>query len=375
MSAAIEQEFQEIDATNDWQARYLEIRHKSSDYPHRVAKYPENRNRNRYRDVSPYDHSRVKLQNTENDYINASLVVIEEAQRYYILTQGPLPNTCCHFWLMVWQQQTKAVVMLNRIVEKESSGESRMISHFHYTTWPDFGVPESPASFLNFLFKVRESGSLSPEHGPAVVHCSAGIGRSGTFSLVDTCLVLMEKKDPFSVDIKKVLLDMRKYRMGLIQTPDQLRFSYMAVIEGAKFIMGDSTIQKRWKELSKEDQAPSSEQSPPHPIKVTTEKYNGNSIGLENKDQMEKINTDLSTKVQDITDGNIENSVRKRLREDRRANTAQKLQQMKQKLNETERKRKRWLYWKPILTKIGFGTLILVGAYSCWKMYFQEHSL
>ncbi|XP_010191417.1 PREDICTED: tyrosine-protein phosphatase non-receptor type 2-like, partial [Mesitornis unicolor] len=97
-----------------------EIRHKSSDYPHKVAKYPENRNRNRYRDVSPYDHSRVKLQNAENDYINASLVVIEEAQRYYILTQGPLPNTCCHFWLMVWQQQTKAVVMLNRIVEKES---------------------------------------------------------------------------------------------------------------------------------------------------------------------------------------------------------------------------------------------------------------
>ncbi|XP_074432684.1 tyrosine-protein phosphatase non-receptor type 2 isoform X4 [Larus michahellis] len=375
MSAIIEQEFQEIDATNDWQARYLEIRHKSSDYPHRVAKYPENRNRNRYRDVSPYDHSRVKLQNAENDYINASLVVIEEAQRYYILTQGPLPNTCCHFWLMVWQQQTKAVVMLNRIVEKESSGESRMIFHFHYTTWPDFGVPESPASFLNFLFKVRESGSLSPEHGPAVVHCSAGIGRSGTFSLVDTCLVLMEKKDPFSVDIKKVLLDMRKYRMGLIQTPDQLRFSYMAVIEGAKFIMGDSTIQKRWKELSKEDQAPSSEQSPPHPTKITTEKYNGNSIGLENKDQMEKINTDLSTKVQDITDGSIESTVRKRLREDRKANTAQKLQQMKQKLNETERKRKRWLYWKPILAKIGFGTLILVGAFSCWKMYFQEHSL
>uniref|UniRef100_G1N965 protein-tyrosine-phosphatase n=1 Tax=Meleagris gallopavo TaxID=9103 RepID=G1N965_MELGA len=255
------------------------------------------------------------------------------------------------------------------------NGESRMISHFHYTTWPDFGVPESPASFLNFLFKVRESGCLSPEHGPAVVHCSAGIGRSGTFSLVDSCLVLMEKKDPFSVDIKKVLLDMRKYRMGLIQTPDQLRFSYMAVIEGAKFIMGDSTIQKRWKELSKEDQAPSSEQSPPHPAKITTEKYNGNSVGLESKDQMDKISTGLSTKVQDGTDGNVESAARKRLRDDRKANTAQKLQQMKQKLNETERKRKRWLYWKPILVKIGFGTLILVGAYFCWKMYFQEHSL
>lgn len=67
---------------------FKEIRSESHDYPHRVAKFPENRNRNRYRDVSPYDHSRVKLQNAENDYINASLVDIEEAQRSYILTQA-----------------------------------------------------------------------------------------------------------------------------------------------------------------------------------------------------------------------------------------------------------------------------------------------
>uniref|UniRef100_A0A8C6QXP7 protein-tyrosine-phosphatase n=1 Tax=Nannospalax galili TaxID=1026970 RepID=A0A8C6QXP7_NANGA len=120
MSATIELEFEDLDAQCRWQPLYLEIRNESHDYPHRVAKFPENRNRNRYRDVSPYDHSRVKLQNTENDYINASLVDIEEAQRSYILTQGPLPNTCCHFWLMVWQQKTKAVVMLNQIVEKES---------------------------------------------------------------------------------------------------------------------------------------------------------------------------------------------------------------------------------------------------------------
>lgn len=67
-----------------------------------------------------------------------------------------------------------------------------------------------------------------------------------------------------------------------------------------------SCLQKRWKELSKEDQAPSSEQSPPHPAKITTEKYNGNSVGLESKDQMDKISTGLSTKVQDGTDGNVE---------------------------------------------------------------------
>ncbi|XP_028920955.1 tyrosine-protein phosphatase non-receptor type 2 isoform X1 [Ornithorhynchus anatinus] len=424
MSVTIEREFEEVDAANRWHPVYLEIRNQSHDYPHRVAKSLENRNRNRYRDVSPYDHSRVKLQNTENDYINASFVVIEEAQRNYILTQGPLPNTCCHFWLMVWQQKTRAVVMLNRIVEKESikceqywptkedqvmlfketgfcvrlvsedvksyytvhllqlenisSGETRTISHFHYTTWPDFGVPESPASFLNFLFKVRESGSLNAEHGPAVIHCSAGIGRSGTFSLVDTCLVLMEKReDPFSVNIKQVLLNMRKYRMGLIQTPDQLRFSYMAVIEGAKFIMGDSTIQKRWKELSKEDQAPSNELSPPRGNRIITDKFNGNRVGLEEEeaagDRMTK--TEISSKTHDSVEGNTESAVRKRLREDRKANTAQKVQQMKQRLSETERKRKRWLYWKPILTKLGFGTVILVGAYACWKLYFQEHSL
>ncbi|XP_061450908.1 tyrosine-protein phosphatase non-receptor type 2 isoform X1 [Rhineura floridana] len=420
VTATIEQEFQEIDAANGWQPRYLDIRHQSSDYPHKVAKYAENRNRNRYRDVSPYDHSRVILQNTDNDYINASLVVNEEAQRNYILTQGPLPNTCCHFWLMVWQQKTKAVVMLNRIVEKESvkcaqywptkeeeqmmfketgfcvrlksegvksyytvrqlqleninTGETRMIFHFHYTTWPDFGVPESPASFLNFLFKVRESGSLNPEHGPAVIHCSAGIGRSGTFSLVDTCLVLMEKReDPLSVDIKQVLLNMRKYRMGLIQTPDQLRFSYLAVIEGAKYIMGDSTIQNQWKELSKEDQAPSSDRSPPCPTKLTTERYNGTNVGLENQEQAENIiNTDFSSSVQNTADASTDMAVRKRLREGRKANTAQMVQQMKHRLSEAEQKRKRWLYWKPILTKIGFGSAVFIGVYSCWKLYFQS---
>lgn len=69
--------------------------------------------------------------------------------------------------------------------------ESREIIQFHYTTWPDFGVPSSPTAFLDFLKKVQESGTLNPEFGPAVVHCSAGIGRSGTFCLVDSCLVIV----------------------------------------------------------------------------------------------------------------------------------------------------------------------------------------
>lgn len=308
----MEKEFEQIDKAGSWQAIYQDIRHETSDFPCRVAKLPKNKNRNRYRDVSPFDHSRVRLHQEDNDYINASLIQMEEAQRSYILTQGPLPNTCGHFWEMVWEQKSRGVVMLNRVMEKGSlkcaqywpqkeekemvfedtnlkltlvsedvksyytvrqlelenltTQETREILHFHYTTWPDFGVPESPASFLNFLFKVRESGSLSQEYGPIVVHCSAGIGRSGTFCLADTCLLLMDRrKDPSSVDIRKVLLEMRKFRMGLIQTADQLRFSYLAVIEGAKFIMGDASVQEQWKEQSHEDLEPPPQHAPPPP--------------------------------------------------------------------------------------------------------------
>ncbi|KFM73383.1 Tyrosine-protein phosphatase non-receptor type 1, partial [Stegodyphus mimosarum] len=189
---------------------------------------------------------------------------------------------------MVWEQKSKAILMLNRVIEKNAvkchqywpvgsknggddelslmdvklkitflsakdesyyilreflitdleTHDSRRVLQFHYTTWPDFGVPESPAAFLNFLFSVRESGALNSNVGPPVVHCSAGIGRSGTFCLVDSCLVLIEKSnDPDSINIRQRLLEMRHYRMGLIQTPDQLRFSYLAIIEGAKRIL------------------------------------------------------------------------------------------------------------------------------------------
>uniref|UniRef100_A0A672L8B0 protein-tyrosine-phosphatase n=1 Tax=Sinocyclocheilus grahami TaxID=75366 RepID=A0A672L8B0_SINGR len=197
--------------------------------------------------------------------------------------------------------------------------ETREIYHFNYTTWPDFGVPESPASFLNFLFKVRESGSLGPENGPAVVHCSAGIGRSGTFSLVDTCLVLMDKrKDPSSVDIQKVLLDMREYRMGLIQTPDQLRFSYMAVMEGAKSILEDSALQ-----------------------------------------------------VSSIVRLHYYICLRKRNREERIASTAQKVQQMKLKLSDSEKKKEKWLFWKPILLNVGAGAAVALGLCMCWAFLSQ----
>ncbi|KAI3361496.1 hypothetical protein L3Q82_013645 [Scortum barcoo] len=403
-----------------------DIRNQASEYPYKVAKLPANRNLNRYRDVSPYDHSRVRLENSENDYINASLVLVEEAQRAYILSQGPLRNTCGHFWLMIWEQCSKVVIMLNRVIEKGSekcaqywptteelqmsftdtgfvvrllseedqsyytirvlqlqntmTGELRTIYHYHYTTWPDFGVPESPASFLNFLFKVRESGSLGPEHGPAVVHCSAGIGRSGTFALVDTCLVLMDKrKDPSSVDIQKVLLDMRKFRMGLIQTSDQLRFSYMAVIEGAKLIPQDNLAaqvaqsqQNKQRAISRDDLEPDLPPPPPPPRPHLNDSRPNGQPGPCLEPQPAS-GDHLLAGDPDSPDHNMaENSgnVRKRHREERIASTAQKVQQMKQRLTDSERNREKWLYWRPILLNVGAGAALAVGLLVCW-MYSQ----
>lgn len=316
---------------------------------------------------------------------------------------------------MIWEQCTKAVIMLNRVIEKGSekcaqywpttdelqmsftdtgfvvrllseedqshytirvlelqntkTGESREIYHFHYTTWPDFGVPESPASFLNFLFKVRESGSLDPKHGPSVVHCSAGIGRSGTFALVDTCLVLMDRREnPSSVDIQRVLLGMREYRMGLIQTPDQLRFSYMAVIEGAKLILtGNLAAQNKLRVLSRDDLEPDLPPPPPPPRPhLNDSRPNGPCL-----EAQEPSGDPLLAGEADSQDHNVVNSghVRKRHREERIASTAQRVQQMKQRLTDSERKREKWQYWRPILLNVGVGTALAVGLL-CW-MYSQ----
>ncbi|XP_056647973.1 tyrosine-protein phosphatase non-receptor type 61F isoform X1 [Diorhabda carinulata] len=286
----IESEYLQLNAKNEWQILYQRIRNQSyKDNIYTEAVKPQNKILNRYRDVNPYDHSRIVLNRNSIDYINANLVKVERANRQYILTQGPLSNTYSHFWLMIWEQQTKAVVMLNKLVEKKQdkcyqywpskigsehimkledvgltveyleqqdhsyyltrllrltdteSGKSRDIIQFHYTTWPDFGVPCSPTAFLEFLKKVRDAGGLEADVGPAVVHCSAGIGRSGTFCLVDSCLVLIEKYGINSVDVKEILLEMRKYRMGLIQTAEQLRFSYQAIIEGTKQIFNQNS--------------------------------------------------------------------------------------------------------------------------------------
>ncbi|XP_006839248.1 PREDICTED: tyrosine-protein phosphatase non-receptor type 1 [Chrysochloris asiatica] len=433
----MEKEFEQIDKAGSWAAIYQDIRHEASDFPCKVAKLPKNKNRNRYRDVSPFDHSRIKLHQEDNDYINASLIKMEEAQRSYILTQGPLPNTCGHFWEMVWEQKSRGVVMLNRVMEKGSlkcaqywpqkeekemifedtnlkltlisediksyytvrqlelenmtSQETREILHFHYTTWPDFGVPESPASFLNFLFKVRESGSLSLEHGPIVVHCSAGIGRSGTFCLADTCLLLMDKrKDPSSVDIKKVLLEMRKFRMGLIQTADQLRFSYLAVIEGAKFIMGDSSVQEQWKELSHEDLEPPPEHvpPPPRPPKRVPEPNNGrykdffpNHLWVKDETEDSQGDGPIEAKTRilvnaphDMESSSQDTEVRRRMVGGDPHGTPVTVPVKAEPLAPEEEEDQALTHWKPFLVNVCMAAAFTAGAYLCYRFLFNSNT-
>lgn len=437
--SAMEAEFREIDENGSWSAIYQEIRQQSCELPCKVAKLPENKTRNRYRDVSPFDHSRICLQLGTNDYINASLITVEETQRNYILTQGPLPNTCGNFWEMVWEQRTRGVVMLNRVIEKGSikcaqywpqreerdiifedtnfkltfvsediksyytvrklelenlsTQETREILHFHYTTWPDFGVPESPASFLNFLFKVRESGCLNSDHGPVVVHCSAGIGRSGTFCLVDTCLLLMSmRKDPSSVRIRDILLEMRRYRMGLIQTADQLRFSYLAVIEGAKYIKGDTSLQESWKELSNEEDDPP-EFTPPPPLPPPRDPYNGRvepSFFPENDEVIQQMeirslgsSQDSGLRQRNIAapqppaDGaQLDGHMGIGDHSSKAPTISEQQQEMEeQELPETAQQQKESSpvpgTWSPLLTNVCLCTALALSAYVCYRACFH----
>ncbi|CAH1647418.1 unnamed protein product [Spodoptera littoralis] len=376
----VEEEYLDIVSRNAWALVYQKIGLECQRYGYTLneAKKAQNKPLNRYRDVNPFDHTRVVLKRCERDYINANYVTMERANRRYILTQGPLAFTVGHFWLMIWEQNTKAILMLNKVIEKNEikchwywpqgigethkmtfndvqlalvlekeedccyystrqfklydleSGENRDVMQYHYTTWPDFGVPTSPNAFLQFLKRVRESGVLDPTDGPPVIHCSAGIGRSGTFCLVDCCLVIVEREGIENLNIQEALLEMRRHRMGLIQTPDQLRFSYQAVIEG---------------NLNFSQQDSSSDESPPTPPS------RDNSLSASSADDED----DEPTAAVAESSGDGADTLRRR----RNRELADRVLNMKRKAREAERwhRIKRSLY-KPLTITFGF---ILAG--------------
>uniref|UniRef100_H3C9X6 protein-tyrosine-phosphatase n=1 Tax=Tetraodon nigroviridis TaxID=99883 RepID=H3C9X6_TETNG len=239
-----------------------------------VARVPENRGKNRYNNILPYDSTRVKLSYLEDDpcsdYINASYVPGNNYRREYNPAQGPLPGTKDDFWRMVWEHGVCNVVMVTcvekgrvkcdqywppdaeplyygdlviqklsesvlpewtirefRISSESGCAQPRRLRHFHYTVWPDHGVPESTQSLVQFTRTVRDYVDRSPSTGATVVHCSAGVGRTGTFIALDRVLQQLDAKG--TVDLYSCVFDMRLHRQHMVQTEGQYTFLHQCV--------------------------------------------------------------------------------------------------------------------------------------------------
>ncbi|EDO38304.1 predicted protein, partial [Nematostella vectensis] len=241
------------------------------------GKNQANTDKNRYRNVLPYEATRVRLSGSSGeDYINANhiRVLVDDDTYHYIATQGPLPNTTKDFWQMIWEQGVEVVAMVtldkeggkvkchrywpdntnqplklggrfevsllkqtnyDSFVQRDiavkhlQSGKSIEIAHLNFVKWPDHGVPRSPVEMVQFVAYMR---SLATSQAPVVVHCSAGIGRTGALIAVDVALGLMERDKPF--DINQTIRDLREQRQGMIQTKDQYIFCYKACLEVLK---------------------------------------------------------------------------------------------------------------------------------------------
>lgn len=410
-----EQEFEEYDVQENWHEIYRDMKNreekKTKDLTLEVTLLPENRRKNRYRDVRPYDHSRVVLDG-EEDYINANYIDVPEADRKYILTQGPLDHTTCDFWQMTWEQNSKAIIMLNRVKEKGAikcaqywplqygdqvmdivecglrvsfiseqvfknftvrilelenlqTNEKRNIHHFHYTTWPDFGVPSSPDAFLHFLHCVRKTGLLSQKDEPPIIHCSAGIGRSGTFCLVESILVKVEKDGSLkNIDVREDLIDMRHFRMGLIQTADQLRFSYQAIIQGAEAILNGDGLES-FESQNPSEQIPFEEVPPPLPPKQ--QPIDPSMLKDLSDDDISDEDFDEIIDREEESEGDEEESddeeerllkEKERIRTERKQATLKKIEEMKDK----QKKSEKWRPFKPYINSTNVYIGLAVSA-------------
>ncbi|XP_028306257.1 protein tyrosine phosphatase receptor type Db isoform X23 [Gouania willdenowi] len=253
------QEYESIDPSQQftWENSNLEV----------------NKPKNRYANVIAYDHSRVILSSIDgvpgSDYINANYIDGYRRQNAYIATQGSLPETFGDFWRMIWEQHTANIIMMTKLEEKSrvkcdqywptrgtetygliqvtlldtvelatysvrtfalyksGSNEKREIRHFQFTAWPDHGVPEHPTPFLAFLRRVKACNP--PDAGPLIVHCSAGVGRTGCFIVIDAMTERIKHEK--TLDVYGHVTLMRSQRNYMVQTEDQYIFIHDALLE------------------------------------------------------------------------------------------------------------------------------------------------
>ncbi|XP_078323540.1 tyrosine-protein phosphatase 10D-like isoform X2 [Crassostrea virginica] len=250
-------------------SEYKTLKETCPTHPTKAAEVQVNRIKNRYTNILAYDHSRVKLLPTEDDegsdYINANYIQGFNSQREYIATQGPLPFTRDDFWRMIWEQNVSIIVMLTQLVERgrrkcdmywpeasrepvyygdlivELESEStlpdyvlrvmsvklgdtrKIVKHFSFLAWPDMGIPETSETMLKFAKDVRGHAPLPvSDRGPIVIHCSAGVGRTGTFIAVDYLMQFVRTSDV--IDIYSYVMKMRNNRPNMVQTEDQYVF-------------------------------------------------------------------------------------------------------------------------------------------------------
>ncbi|XP_074086755.1 receptor-type tyrosine-protein phosphatase eta [Macrotis lagotis] len=258
---------QQADSNCGFAEEYEDLKLIGVNQPKFAAEIPENRGKNRYNNVLPYDISRVKLSiqtQVTDDYINANYMPGYYSKKDFIATQGPLPNTLKDFWRMVWEKNIYSIVMLTKCVEQgrtkceeywpskqtqnygditvaltseiilpewtirdftvknSKTSESHPLRQFHFTSWPDHGVPDTTDLLINFRYLVNDYMKQSPPESPVLVHCSAGVGRTGTFIAIDRLIHQMENEN--AVDVYGIVYDLRLHRPLMVQTEDQYVF-------------------------------------------------------------------------------------------------------------------------------------------------------
>jgi len=286
--------------------------------------------KNRYPgNVLAPDSTRVPLRPLEgiagSDYINANFITDEfTGERAYIVTQGPMPNTIPDFWRMVFEHEVRVIVMLTKEIEKSnikcarywpesglvelglfnvrnidsapiiedelirrqfelievSSGIRRVVTQFQYVAWPDHGLPVSPRSFILLSDLVDDANmNLDPSskgillgNAPILIHCSAGIGRSGTFCAVHQTMKMMRQHfllhlEPPPLNLVNTILHMRKQRPGMVQVKDQFIFCYLTILEDYKRLSTEARLRKEAQARAEgriaEDEKESSTSTPP----------------------------------------------------------------------------------------------------------------